>query len=80
MSTGFCWANLRERDPWGEPDVDGRIILKWKVGRDVHRVLVRKPEGKRPLGRTSRRWEDNIKVDVGQRIAQGFGGGKPEGR
>ena len=27
--TGFCWANLRERDHWGDPDSDGRIILKW---------------------------------------------------
>jgi hypothetical protein len=31
-------------------------------GRGVHRVLVGKPEGKRPLGRPRRRWEDNIKV------------------
>jgi hypothetical protein len=30
----------------------------------VHRVLVGKPEGKRPLGRPRRRWEDNIKMDV----------------
>jgi hypothetical protein len=30
----------------------------------VHRVLVGKPEGKRPLGRTRRRWEDNIKMDL----------------
>ena len=29
----------------------------------VYRALVRKPEGKRPLGRPSRRWEDNIKMD-----------------
>ena len=33
-------------------------------GRDVHRVLVGKPEGKRPLGRPRRRWEDNIKKDL----------------
>ena len=35
------------------------------MGEDigVYRVLVRKPEGKRPLGRSSRRWEDNIKMD-----------------
>ena len=32
--------------------------------RDVHRVLVGKPEGKRPLGRPRRRWEDNIKMDL----------------
>jgi len=30
----------------------------------VYRVLVRKPEGKRPLGRSRRRWEDNIKTDL----------------
>ena len=32
-------------------------------GRGVHRVMVGKPEGKRPLGRPRRRWEDNIKMD-----------------
>jgi hypothetical protein len=32
--------------------------------RDVHRVLVGKPGGKRPLGRPRRRWEDNIKMDL----------------
>ena len=33
-------------------------------GRGVHRVLVGKPEGKRPLGRPRHRWEDNIKRDL----------------
>jgi hypothetical protein len=33
-------------------------------GRDVYRVLVRRPEGKRPLGRLRRRWEDNIKMNL----------------
>jgi hypothetical protein len=32
--------------------------------RDVYSVLVGKPEGKRPLGRPRRRWEDNIKTDL----------------
>jgi hypothetical protein len=32
--------------------------------RGVHRVLVGKPEGKRPLGRPRHRWEDNSKMDV----------------
>jgi len=32
--------------------------------RGVYRVLEGKPEGKRPLGRTRRRWEDNIKMDL----------------
>jgi hypothetical protein len=34
------------------------------VGRGVYCVWVGKPEGKRPLGRPRRRWEDNIKKDV----------------
>jgi len=33
-------------------------------GRGVYRVLVRKPEGRRPLGRPRRRWKDNIKMDL----------------
>jgi hypothetical protein len=33
-------------------------------GRGVYRVLVGKPGGKRPLGRSRRRWENNIKVDL----------------
>ena len=33
-------------------------------GRGVHRFLVGRPEGKRPLGRPRRRWEDNIKMDL----------------
>ena len=33
-------------------------------GRGVHRFLVGKPEGKGPLGRPRRKWEDNIKMDL----------------
>jgi hypothetical protein len=40
--------------------------------RGVHRVLVRKPEGKKPLGRPRRRWEDNIKMDL-QEVGVGCG-------
>jgi hypothetical protein len=40
--------------------------------REVHRVLVGKPEGMRPLGRTRRRWEDNIKMDL-QEVGAGRG-------
>jgi hypothetical protein len=32
--------------------------------RNAYRILVGKPEGKRPLGRLRRRWVDNIKIDV----------------
>jgi hypothetical protein len=35
-----------------------------REGRDVYGVLVGKPEGRRPVGRHRRRWEDNIKVDL----------------
>jgi hypothetical protein len=34
--------------------------------RNVYRLLVGKPEGKRPLGRQRRRWVDNIRLDLGE--------------
>jgi hypothetical protein len=40
--------------------------------RGVHMVLVGKPEGKRPLGRPRRRWEDNIKMYL-QKVGGGRG-------
>jgi hypothetical protein len=40
--------------------------------RGVQRVLVEKPERKRPLGRPKRRWEDNIKTDF-QEVGGGCG-------
>jgi hypothetical protein len=39
-------------------------VARMGEGRGVHRVLVGKPDGKRPLGRHRRRWEDNIKMDL----------------
>jgi hypothetical protein len=39
--------------------------------RNVYRLLVGKPEGKRPLGRPRRRWMDNIKIDL---LEIGWGG------
>ena len=41
-------------------------------GRGMRKVLVRKPEGKRPLGRSRRRWEDNIKKDL-EEVGRGCG-------
>jgi len=38
----------------------------------VYRVVVGKPEGKKPLGRPRRRWEDNIKMDL-QEVGRGCG-------
>jgi hypothetical protein len=42
---------------------EGHVALKGE-GIGVYRVLVGRPEGKRPVGRPRRRWEDNIKVDL----------------
>jgi len=51
-------------------------VIKWRKmrwvghvarvgkGRGMYRVMVGKPEGKRPLGRPRHRWEDNIKMDL----------------
>jgi hypothetical protein len=39
-------------------------VARLGEGRDVYRVLVGKPEGKRPLGGPRRRWEDNIRMDL----------------
>jgi len=47
-------------------------VARMREGRGVHRVLVGKPEGKGPLGRPRRRWEDNIKMDLWE---VGGGGG-----
>jgi hypothetical protein len=39
-------------------------IYNCQVKRNVYRLSVGKPEGKRPLGRPRRRWMDNIKMDI----------------
>jgi hypothetical protein len=39
-------------------------VARMAEWRGVYRVLVGRPEGKRPLGRPRRRWEDNIKLDL----------------
>jgi hypothetical protein len=71
------WRKLRNEelnDMYSIPNIV-RVVklrrMRWaghvaRMGekRVVHRVLVGKPEGKRPLGRPRRRWEDNIKMDV----------------
>ena len=47
-------------------------VARMEEGRGVHKVLVGKPEGKRSLGRPTRRWEDNIKMDL-QEVVVGTG-------
>jgi hypothetical protein len=41
-------------------------VARMREKRNAYRLLVGKPEGKRPLGRQKRRWVDNIKMDVGE--------------
>ena len=48
----------------------GNVARKGKA-RGVYRFLVRKPEGRRPLGRPRRRWVDNIRVDL-QEVGCGY--------
>jgi hypothetical protein len=68
-------------DPYYSPNIV-RVIksrtMRWaghvaRIGKrtGVYRVLVGKPQGNRPLGRSRRRWEDNIKMDL-QEV--GYGG------
>ena len=47
-------------------------MARMEEGRGVHRVLVGKSEGERPLGGPRRRWEDNIKMDL-QEVGRGSG-------
>jgi hypothetical protein len=47
-------------------------VARMGEGRGVHRVLVGKSEGTRPLGRPRRRWEDNIKRDL-EEVGGGYG-------
>jgi len=49
----------------------GEQVASMRKRRSVYRVLVGKPEAKRPLGRHRRRWEDHIKMDLQE---EGCGG------
>jgi hypothetical protein len=73
------WRKLHNEDLhnlYSSPDIVRQIKsrrIKWVEhvarmgeGRNVYRVLVGKPEGKRPLERPRRRWEDGIKKDLGE--------------
>jgi hypothetical protein len=40
------------------------LVARMGEWRGVYRVLVGKPEGKKPLGRPRRRWEDNVRMDL----------------
>ena len=47
-------------------------VARLEEGRGVYKVLVGKPEGKRPLGRPRRRWEDNIEMGL-EEVGRGYG-------
>ena len=77
------WRKLHNEelnDPYCSPNIV-RVIksrrMRWagyvtrmEEGRGVHKVLVGKPEGKRPLARPRHRWEDNIKMNL-QEVGRG---------
>jgi hypothetical protein len=79
------WRKLHNRELhnlYSSPDIIRQIkprrmrwaghVARMGEGRNVYRVLVGKPEGRRPLGRPRRRWEGGLKMD---RTAIGWGGG-----
>jgi hypothetical protein len=71
------WRKLRNgelHNLYSSPDIIRQIksrrvrwaghVARMGEGRNVYRVLVGKPEGKRPTGRSRRRWEDGIRMDL----------------
>jgi hypothetical protein len=71
------WRKLHNNElhsPYSSPNIvrliiSGRIrwaghVARMGEGRGVYRVLVGRPEVRRPLGRPRRRWEDDIKLDI----------------
>jgi hypothetical protein len=49
-------------------------VARMGEGRNVYRVLMGKPEGKRPLGSPRRRWKDGIRIDLGRFVGGGESG------
>ena len=67
----YCSPNILRVIKWRRMRWAGHVA-RMEEGGDVHKVLVGKPEGKRPLGRPRRRWEDIIKMDL-QEVGRGCG-------
>jgi len=75
------WRRLHNEelnDLYSSPNIVRVRRMRWaghvaRMGeeRELYRVLVGKPEGKRPLGRPRRRWVDNIRMDL-QEVGCGF--------
>jgi hypothetical protein len=76
MDHGENLLNDELHDLYSSPNIVRVIKSRWMrwaghvarmgEGRGAYRVLVGRPEGKRPLGRPRSRWEDNIKMDIGE--------------
>jgi PAS domain-containing protein len=73
-------CNKELRDLYSSLSIIGKIVKEDEMGRtcsmnaqnrNVYRILVRKPDGKRPLGRSRRWWVDSIKMDL--RYLGGYG-------
>jgi len=58
-------VNKSKRTRWAEH------VARMGEMRNAHNILVGKPEGKRPLGRPRRRWEDNITMDLREICCEG---------
>jgi hypothetical protein len=84
MEEDGSWRKLHNdelHDLYSSPNIV-RVIksrrMRWAAhvarmgeGRGTYRVMVGRPEGKRPLGRPTRRWENNIKMDLGEIVIDG---------
>ena len=66
----YCSPNIVRVIKWRRVGWAGHVA---RMGQDrgVYRVLVGKPEGRRPLGRPGRRWVDNIRTDL-QEVGYGY--------
>ena len=67
----YSSPNIVRMIKWRRMRWAGRVA-RMEKGRGVHKVLVGKSDGKRPLGRPRCRWEDNIKLDL-QELRRGCG-------
>jgi len=68
----YCSPNIVRVIKWKRIRWTGHVA-RMGERRGIYRVLVEKPEGKRPLGRTRRRWEDNIEINLQDVGCGGYG-------
>ena len=66
----YCSPNIVRVIKWRRMRWAGHVA-RTEEGRGVHKILMGKPEGNRPLGRPRRRWEDNIKMDL-EEVGRGW--------